>query len=268
MCKAFSCIVLKDRTVLWKFGVDSHDDILKMNNIPDDTADADKVAFCRVEIIPRNNDYFNPDIWMFNIDQNPIPVWMEEDHEQACWKAFWKWKENFEKILIKKQIINPFEIEPPEITDKHISLLKKWNSYRASIKNSIYNSNVASIWESTEYRIWKSIGGSIRDSIWASISEIIDDSYYEYGRDFYKNSVRISIYNFITSYAIYSVRAYAGSYFILTKESWEYMRKRRITKYPYQSVVDLWEMGLVPSFDGKKWRLHSKNGIEWEGVFE
>lgn len=27
--------------------------------------------------------------------------------------------------------------------------------------------------------------------------------------------------------------------------------------YPFQCVVDLWKQGLVPSFDGKNWRLHS-----------
>ena len=31
-------------------------------------------------------------------------------------------------------------------------------------------------------------------------------------------------------------------------------------KYDFKSCIDLWEKGIVPSFDGKIWRLHGKNG--------
>ena len=31
---------------------------------------------------------------------------------------------------------------------------------------------------------------------------------------------------------------------------------------PFQSVIDLWNMGLVPSFDGKVWRLHKGKNAE------
>jgi hypothetical protein len=42
-------------------------------------------------------------------------------------------------------------------------------------------------------------------------------------------------------------------------------------KYPFQSAVELWKKGLVPSYDGNIWRLHgSPNGdgiikILWSG---
>jgi hypothetical protein len=42
-----------------------------------------------------------------------------------------------------------------------------------------------------------------------------------------------------------SVRAYISSFFTI-----QY-------KHDLSSCVKLWEMGLVPSFDGKTWRLHS-----------
>jgi len=35
---------------------------------------------------------------------------------------------------------------------------------------------------------------------------------------------------------------------------------------PFQPCIDLWERGLVPSFDGKTWRLHS--GSEAKVVYE
>ena len=37
-------------------------------------------------------------------------------------------------------------------------------------------------------------------------------------------------------------------------------------KNPFQSGIDLWNRGLVPSFDGKTWRLHS--GINAKIVYE
>jgi len=50
-----------------------------------------------------------------------------------------------------------------------------------------------------------------------------------------------------------SVGAYAGSFFILPV--WKYVKHPR-GKYPFAPCVQLWELGLVPSFDGKVWRLH------------
>jgi hypothetical protein len=229
MCNAFSCIVLKNGTVSWKFGVDSHDKILELNNIPDDTADADKVKFCRVEISPENRNYLNPDKWAFRIDQKPIPNWMEEEHELACWEAFRLWKQELDRILVYKQIVRPFEIEPPEITDEHIALLREWVSVWASVR--------ASVWDSVRASVWASIGDSVRASVGASIGD----------------SVRASVW------------AYVGSFFALSRESWKYTEKIETNEYPFQSVVTLWEMGLVPSYDGNIWRLHSKNGIVWEG---
>ena len=44
-----------------------------------------------------------------------------------------------------------------------------------------------------------------------------------------------------------AVGAYMGTFFKLPK--WQ-------EGYPFQSAVDLWEMGLVASFDGATWRLH------------
>ena len=40
---------------------------------------------------------------------------------------------------------------------------------------------------------------------------------------------------------------------------WEYIKHKK-GEYPFQPYVDLWLRGLVPSFDGKVWRLHGKGG--------
>jgi hypothetical protein len=233
MCKAFSCIVLRDRTVLWKFGIESHDKILELNNIPDDESDADKVKFCRIEISPNNNNYLNPDKWIFKIDQKPIPTWIEEEHEKVCWKAFRNWKQELDKILIYKPIIHPFKLEPPEITDKHIALLREWASVRDSVVSSVGHPVEHSVW----YSVVSSVGHSVGHSVWYSVVSSVG----------------------------HSVGAYIGSFFVLPRSDWKYTEQIPTDGYPFQSAVTLWEMGLVPSFNGKIWRLHSKNGVVWKG---
>ena len=51
-----------------------------------------------------------------------------------------------------------------------------------------------------------------------------------------------------------SVWVYTGSLFPNIQE-WKYVDYKE-GEYPFQTCVDLWRMGLVPSFDGTTWRLH------------
>lgn len=48
-------------------------------------------------------------------------------------------------------------------------------------------------------------------------------------------------------------------------ENWRYINHDP-GEYPYQPAVDLWRDGLVPSFDGKTWKLHG--GEDAEVLFE
>jgi hypothetical protein len=66
---------------------------------------------------------------------------------------------------------------------------------------------------------------SVRDSVWASVRASVRDS----------------------------VGAYTGSFFVI--KQWKYI-KHPAGEYPFAPCVKLWEKGLVPSFDGKTWRLH------------
>ena len=110
--------------------------------------------------------------------------------------------------------INPLKIKPPEIKQKHIDLLRLWNS--------MWNS----VWDSMRASVRASVG----DSVWAS------------------------------------VRAYTGSLFTNIKK-WKYIEHKK-GEYPFQPCVDLWKQGLVPSYDGKIWRLHGNENAEilWEGI--
>ena len=89
-----------------------------------------------------------------------------------------------------------------------------------------------SVWDSVWASVWASVRDSVRDSVWDSVGD--------------------------------SVWAYTGHIFAPAVRKWKYIEHKRGV-YPFQSAVDLWMQGLVPSYDGKLWRLHSKNGIEWEG---
>ena len=199
MCKAFSCIVNKTGKVYWKFGMDSHEDIKKEYKLKD------TLDICPCEISPKNDDYLKPNKWIFKFDEKE-PSWWKTRYEKRCWDAHKKWLAKLDTILIRKTIIHPFKIKPPEITDEHIRLLKEWDSVRDSVGNSV------------GYSVW--------DSVW----------------DF--------------------VRAYTGSFFGLKRKDWKYTSKIRTTDYPFRSAVTLWEMGLVPSFDGEIWRLHGGKNAE------
>ena len=47
--------------------------------------------------------------------------------------------------------------------------------------------------------------------------------------------------------------------FKLNRKEWKYTDKIKCKGYPFISAVKLWKQGLVPSFDGDIWRLHSGN---------
>ena len=136
--------------------------------------------------------------------------------------------------------INPFKIPPPEITKEHIRLLKKWYSVGASVWDSV--------WDSVRASVRDSVGDSVRayvwDSVWDSVMVYVWDSVWAY--------VGASVWD--------SVWAYVGYIFQPAVKEW-------VEEYPYQSSVDLWKCGLVPSYDGIVWRLHGgkDHKILWEG---
>ena len=123
MCNAFSAIVTKKGKVLWEFGTDSHDKIITKYCLRDDTADANKMEFARVEISPKNKNYLKPDEWEFKIDEQITPSWWSEWYKQEAHLAWEEWKKELDKALIYKPVIHPFkDIKPPNtIMPKHIA---------------------------------------------------------------------------------------------------------------------------------------------------
>ena len=242
MCQAFSCLVLPDTTVVWQFGVDSHEELLKLTEFKfkDDTADPNKMTFCRVEISPKNKNYLEPDKWALGIDQEK-PMWWTSEHADAAEKAHKEWMKKLDKLLLKKPIIRPFrDITPPKkITKKHLDLLSAWVNAWAGMRINIWNKMGAMVGASTRNSIWNNVGISVWDRLGANMAESVEDH----------------------------IVAYTGSFFKFPSSTWKYTKKIKIKGYPFQSAVDLWMMGLVLSFDGQTWRLHGgKNGkVLWEG---
>ena len=124
--------------------------------------------------------------------------------------------------------INPIKIHAPEITDKHIYFLNKWDSVGYSVWYSVRDSVRASVWYSVGY----SVGASVWYSVWDSVRASVRDS------------------------VGYSVWAYIGYIFQPAVPKWQ-------KEYPYQCYVDLFKEGFIPVFiDDKKYLWSKDRGLE------
>ena len=240
MCKAFSGIVLQSGKVLWKMGVDSHEALIRDHRLIDIQLPAD---FARIEISPANRNYLAPDKWIFRLDESITPEWWSPTYKQYAWDAQREWLAALDKILVRKPIVNPFDIVPPsKILKRHVKLLRRW----ASVWDSVW----CSVWDSVS--VGTSVGDSVRPSVGASVWDSVRDS-VSVGTSV-GNSVWKSVWESVSVWK--SVWAYISSFFALPREDWKYTEKIRCKGNPFQPAIDLWNEGLVPSFDGKTWRLH------------
>jgi hypothetical protein len=254
MCKAFSAVVRHDGKVFWKAGLDSHEDIKKLFKLDDIPMSALRphVAnqLCPVEITP-DKGYLHPEgKWTFKFDEK-APPWWRKPMEDGVWKAFEEWKTDvYSKINISEaqNPIHPFKIvRKTKVTKLEIKLLINWDSVRDSVWDSVRDSVWDSVWDSVRDSVWDSVWGSVRDSVRGSVWDSVRDSVWDSVRD--------------------SVWGYVGSLFKLPRGAWKNTSKLpKKPDYPFQSAADLWKRGLVPSFDGTTWRLHS--GAKAEVVYE
>jgi len=174
---------------------------------------------------------YNPLTKYFNVDRGVD----KHDHEAARnWVEARDWK-YIVKHLIVKPIIHPFTIKHPKITETDKKLLRKWASVRASVWDSVRDSVWASVGASVRASVWNSVGDSVWNSVRASVWDSVGNSVWD--------SVWASVWGYISSF--FSIKY----------------------KYDYSPCIRLWESGLVPSFDGKTWRLHggkdAKVMYEW-----
>ena len=160
------------------------------------------------------------------------PKWWSESHQKKLMKNFEEWKkEVYSEINLKEAInpVNPANLpEVKGITKEHITLLKRWS------KECVY-----------DRELYLGFGlFSVKNKVWFSAElKLINPSATNLASD----SINPRCSSRFTCWSLHYLRdIYLMSLF---RES----RKR----YMYKNAVRLWKMGLVPSFDGKYWRLHS-----------
>ncbi len=172
----------------------------------------------------RCNKYeYNPLTKAFTVDQ----INSNRDDSEAAEK--WANRQDFKEIvepLIIKPIVKPFELPKVEqVTDEQIGWLKEW----ASVGSSVWASVGSSVRNLVGSSVWASVGDAVGSSVWDSVG----------------NSVWNSVWNSVGASVWASVWAYVSTFFAIDHE------------HDYSSAMKLWEAGLVPSFDGKVWRLHT-----------
>ena len=138
---------------------------------------------------------------------------------------------------------NPLLMPEPTISiDEAVELLRAWDSVRSSEWDSEWDLG----WDSEWDLVW--------DLVWGSVGDLVGDLVYE----------AVKLLRVGTSVGA-SVGAYTSSLFPNIKK-WQGVEHAE-GENPFQSGIDLWMNGYVPSFDGKVWRLHAGETatIVWEG---
>ena len=234
MCKAFSCLVTRGNKVYWKAGLDSHENILKMFQKEDANLYDDKTppfnTFARIEIVPPKEDYLctNFTKWKFQIDERIKPFFITGDGsiEELCRQALLEWSKEVYTFNVA-EAKNP--IHPFKIEPPIITEV---------------HLDLLKQWASVRDSVRDSVGDPVWASVWASVRDSVVDSVWD------------------------SIRAYIGSLFSISE--WKYIDYTNPLfekgVYPFQAAIELWKQGLVPSFDGKLWRLHGrpKGKILWQ----
>ena len=164
MCNFFSCIVTENGDVLFDPISNSHEIIISNNaknfDLSDDTADPAELKFARVEILPPNDDVFQPvDKWDFTIDQRIIPAWWSEFHKKQaydCLNTF------LDSVLLKDKKIQELSTGRYWVKDCQIAELKG----NVLIVKMLGSSQVGEMRDSSQIReMW---GSSQVDMMWDS----------------------------------------------------------------------------------------------------
>ena len=215
-------------------------------NLDDDGADSHSHICSHFKLDEdRCNKYeFNPLTKEFTVDQ----INSERDDSEAAEK--WANGLDFKTVvepLIVKPIVNPFELPKVEKpTDEQIGWFKEW----ASVWNLVWDSVWASVGDAVGASVWTAVRASVWDSVWDSVR----DSVWDFVRDSVWGSVWDSVRDSVWDSVRGSAWAYVSSFFDIKYE------------YDFSPAIKLWESGLVPSFDGTTWRLHS--GKKADVVYE
>jgi hypothetical protein len=239
MCNAFAGFVTKSQRVVWRAGMDSHDELYSafVETVPELRDDVVReLLAARFEITPVNGDYLNPEgEWIFRLDERNAPIWWADQHEAAAWRALEQWKAAVYTLINLDEArnpITPLAMTPPEISAAPIAMLRELAGVLTSVGDSVGTSVRDSVLTSVGDNVLTSVRDSVCDSVWTSVRDSVCDSLWD--------SVRDSAWDSLWD----SVWAYIGSLF----DVWD-------GPYRYQSRANLWRMGLVPVCDDGHWQL-------------
>jgi len=178
-----------------------------------------------------NKYEYNPLTKVFEIDK------INSDVDDSIQAEDWVRNLDFSKVvepLIIKDIVNPLTDLPENknfIDDKIITLLKNWSSSQNSVRRYVDHRLIDQVGSPVKDSIYDYLRLSLFMEIWNSVSKTIGN----------KDSMWDSVLN--------SVIGYLESFFNIEHS------------IDIESLNKLWNMGLIPSFDGNIWRLHTgKNG--------
>lgn len=162
--------------------------------------------------------------------------------------------------LILRPIYDPFKKARKRITQKDMVLLEQWASVwklrKSPGRSPGWSLSKESVWCLIEDLVEYSVSRSVWESVWClvghSICRLIRCSVY------YStwNSPWSSVppWDSLWDSACRATRAYASSFFTLPQGKHP---EHKPGKYLFQPAIDLWHRNLVPSFDGRIWRLHT-----------
>jgi len=129
----------------------------------------------------------------------------------------------------------------------------------------VWGSVMDSVWGSVMGPVMGSVCGTVMGPVMGSVCGPVMGSVWGPVMDSVKYSVMGSVCGSVMDSVMDSVLAYSSSLFPNIKK-WKYIEHPE-GKNPFQPCIDLWRRGLVPSFDGKVWRIHAgkKAEVVWEG---
>lgn len=102
MCNFLSALILRNGDVLWHPMLDSHTQLHRYYDIPDDAGAIEHVA--KAELVPSDETILDPEKWAWKIDEPTRPSWLDDVEDNARKKLVYEAKK---MILVEghKEII-------------------------------------------------------------------------------------------------------------------------------------------------------------------
>jgi hypothetical protein len=211
----------------WKYRKSDLEDNSKINDSYHHDSHSSICNYYKLDEDICNEYEFNPLTKIFEIDK------INSDVNDSLQAEDWVRNLDFSKVvepLIIKNIVNPLtdlSENKSFIDDNIIMLLKYWSSSQNSVRRLV------------DHYLTDQVGSSIKDSVYNHLRNSLIMPIW--------NSISIHIGNkeYVWDCILNAVIAYTVSFFNIRYA------------IDVESLHKLWNMSLIPSFDGNIWRLHT-----------